>query len=285
MLSNGLRLATVPFVAPHWGLARDVSQGVVMSVPLSNSRLAGKVVLITGTASGMGRAAALRFALEGATVEGCDLNADGNSETAALVAAAGGVMHASASVDAADDAACGAWVAAAAERHGRIDVLYNNASACVFAMIDGMTREQWDFTLRNEMTIVFVATKAAWPHLCASGGLILNTASVAGHGGGPTGIGHSATKAAVLAMTNVMAAEGAPYGVRAISISPGVVQTPGASAQLELPGAMDALLGASLIKRIAQPEEIAAVAAFLASGEGSFITGTDVRVDGGLVNH
>jgi len=248
-------------------------------------RLAGKVALITGTASGMGRAAALRFAAEGAVVEGCDLNVAGNEETAAMVAAAGGVMHATAPVDLADDASCSVWIDAAVARHGRIDVLYNNASACVFALIDQMTREQWDFTIRNELTLVFVATKAAWPHLCASQGLVLNAASVAGHGGGPGGIGHSATKAAVLAMTHVMAAEGGPYGVRAVSISPGVVETPGSAEQLSMPGAMDGLLAASLVKRLAQPDEIAAVAAFLASDEASFITGTDVRVDGGLVNH
>ncbi|MDO8364374.1 MAG: SDR family oxidoreductase [Actinomycetota bacterium] len=248
-------------------------------------RLAGKVALITGTASGMGRAAAVRFAAEGAIVEGCDLDVAANCETASMVAAAGGVMHASGPVDVADDEACQRWVDSAVARHGRVDVLYNNASACVFAPIDVMTREQWDFTIRNEVTLVFVATKAAWPHLCASKGLILNTASVAGHGGGPGGIGHSATKAAVIAMTHVMAAEGAPHEVRAVSISPGVVETPGSAEQLAMPGAMDGLLAVSLVKRVAQPDEIAAVAAFLASGEAAFITGTDVRVDGGLVNH
>jgi meso-butanediol dehydrogenase / (S,S)-butanediol dehydrogenase / diacetyl reductase len=252
---------------------------------MTAQRLAGRVALITGTASGMGRSAAMRFAAEGAVVEGCDLNVRGNSETAAMVAAVGGVMHATAPVDVADYDSCAAWVAAAAARHGRIDVLYNNASACAFALIDQMSREQWDFTVRNELTLVFVATKAAWPYLCASGGLIVNTASVAGHGGGPGGIGHSATKAAVLAMTHVMAAEGAPYGVRAVSLSPGVVATPGSAEQLSLPGAMDGLLAASLVKRVAQPDEIAAVAAFLASDDASFITGTDIRVDGGLVNH
>jgi NAD(P)-dependent dehydrogenase (short-subunit alcohol dehydrogenase family) len=248
-------------------------------------RLEGKVAMITGTASGMGRAAAIRFAAEGALVEGSDLDVEGNAETAALVAASGGVMRATAPIDLAEEASCQLWVDAVVARRGRIDVLYNNASACVFALIDQMTREQWDFTIRNELTLVFVATKAAWPHLCASQGLILNTASVAGHGGGPGGIGHSATKAAVLAMTHVMAAEGAPHGVRALSISPGVVQTPGSADQLAQPGAMDGLLMASLVKRVAQPEEIAAVAAFLASSEASFMTGSDVLVDGGLINH
>jgi meso-butanediol dehydrogenase / (S,S)-butanediol dehydrogenase / diacetyl reductase len=218
-------------------------------------------------------------------LDGCDLDAAGNAETAALVAAAGGLMISTAPVDLADDESCQSWIDQAAARHGRIDVLYNNASIAVFATIDVMTREQWDLTLRNELTLIFVTTKAAWPHLCASRGVIINTASVAGHGGGPGGIGHCTTKAGVLAMTHVMAAEGAPHGVRAVSISPGVIETAGSAERLAMPGALDMLLATSLVKRLGQPGEVAAVAAFLASDEAAFITGTDVLVDGGLTNH
>jgi NAD(P)-dependent dehydrogenase (short-subunit alcohol dehydrogenase family) len=250
-----------------------------------SQRLQGKVALITGTASGMGRAAALRFAAEGALVEGCDLDAAGNTETMALVTAAGGQMYSSAPVDLAADDSCQAWIDQAVARHGGIDVLYNNASIAVFATIDQMTRDQWDLTLRNELTLIFVTTKAAWPHLCARGGVIINTASVAGHGGGPGGIGHCTTKAGVLAMTHVMAAEGAPHGVRAVSISPGVIETPGSAERLAMPGALDMLLASSLVKRLGQPAEVASIAAFLASDEAAFITGTDVLVDGGLTNH
>jgi len=248
-------------------------------------RLEGKVAMITGTASGMGRAGALRFAEEGATVIGCDLDAAGNFETVELVRAAGGSMEGSAPVDLGDFAQCQAFADHVAEKHGRIDILYNNASACVFATIDAMSVADWDFTIRNELTIVFLMTKAAWPHLCAGGGVIINTASVAGHGGGPGGIGHSTTKAGVLAMTHVMAAEGAPHGIRAVSISPGVIQTPGSAEQLAMPGALDALLTRSLIPRVAQPEEVARVAAFLASEDASYVTGADYLVDGGLTNH
>ncbi|WP_261575364.1 SDR family NAD(P)-dependent oxidoreductase [Frankia gtarii] len=252
--------------------------------------LDGKVVLITGTGSGMGRAGALRFAAAGATVVGCDLNAEGNAETEALVKAAGGQMLGTAPVDLADFAACESWVEAAVRAHGRIDVLWNNASACVFATIDTMTVEQWDFSIRNELSIVFLVTKAAWPHLTASAGtdakpVVINTASVAGHGGGPGGIAHSATKAAVLAMTHVIAAEGAPYGIRAVSISPGAMDTPGSAEQLAQPGAREALLGLSLVPRLGDPDEVARAAVFLASADAAFITGTDLLVDGGLTNH
>jgi meso-butanediol dehydrogenase / (S,S)-butanediol dehydrogenase / diacetyl reductase len=252
--------------------------------------LDGKVVLITGTASGMGRAGALQFAAAGATVAGCDLNAEGNAETEAMVKAAGGRMNAAAPVDLGDYAECQSWVDQAARALGCIDVLWNNASACVFATIDAMTPQQWDFSVRNELSIVFLVTKAAWPHLIANSGagsspVVINTASVAGHGGGPGGIAHSATKAAVLAMTHVMAAEGAPYGIRAVSISPGVIDTPGSAEQLAIPGARDALLSRSLVPRLGQPDEVARAAVFLASPDASFITGTDLLVDGGLTNH
>jgi meso-butanediol dehydrogenase/(S,S)-butanediol dehydrogenase/diacetyl reductase len=199
--------------------------------------LDGKIALITGTGSGMGRAGALRFAAEGATVVGCDLNANGNAETAALVEAAGGRMHHSAPVDLGDFVQCQQWIDAAASEHGRIDILWNNASACVFASITTMSVADWDFSIRNELSIVFLTTKAAWPHLATTGGVIINTASVAGHSGGPGGIAHSATKSAVLAMTHVMAAEGSPHGIRAVSISPGAIDTPGSAEQLALPGA------------------------------------------------
>ncbi|HVV12565.1 SDR family NAD(P)-dependent oxidoreductase [Amycolatopsis sp.] len=247
--------------------------------------LEGKVALISGTGSGMGRAGALRFAAEGATVVGCDLNVDGNAETIALVQAAGGKMHGLAPIDLGDFAQCKRWVEFAVETHGRIDILWNNASACVFATIEAMSIEDWDFSIRNELSLVFATTKAAWPHLCADGGVIINTASVAGHGGGPGGIAHSATKAAVLAMTHVMAAEGAPHGIRAVSISPGAIDTPGSAEQLAQPGARDALLGQSLVPRLGLPEDIARAAVFLASDAAEFVTGTDLLVDGGLVNH
>ena len=252
--------------------------------------LDGKIVLITGTASGMGRAGALRFAQAGATVVGCDLDAVGNAETAAMVTEAGGRMDASAPVDLGDFDQCQQWIAGAAERHGQIDVLWNNASKCVFATIDSMSVSEWNFSIRNELDIVFLATKAAWPFLTAAADrpgtrLVINTASVAGHGGGAGSIAHSATKAAVLAMTHTIAAEGAPYRIRAVSISPGVMDTPGSAEQLAMPGALDALLSRSLIPRLGQPDEVAHAAVFLASDDASFITGTDLLVDGGLINH
>jgi NAD(P)-dependent dehydrogenase (short-subunit alcohol dehydrogenase family) len=247
-------------------------------------RLQDRVALITGTGKGMGRAAALRFSAEGARVIGCDLDAAANAATVADVRAAGGTMDGMAPVDLGDPDQARKWVADAVAIHGRIDILYNNASACRFVTIDKMTDDDWFFTVRNELDLVSHVTRAAWAHLCKNGGVIINTASVAGHGGGAGGFGHSTTKAGVLAMTKVMAAEGGRHGIRAVSISPGMIETPGSSQQLSLPGVRDGLLSHSLVPRIGQPEEIAGVAAFLASDEASFITGADYLVDGGLTN-
>jgi NAD(P)-dependent dehydrogenase (short-subunit alcohol dehydrogenase family) len=247
-------------------------------------RLENRVALITGTGKGMGRAAALRFAAEGAWIIGCDLDAEANAATIADVRAAQGTMDGMAPVDLGDPEQARKWVADALAIHGRINILYNNASACRFVTIDKMTDEDWYFTVRNELDLVAHVTRAAWPHLCKSGGVIINTASVAGHGGGPGGLGHSATKAGVMAMTKVMAAEGGPHGIRAVSISPGMIETPGSTPQLSLPGVREALMSRSLVPRIGKPEEIAGVAAFLASDEASFITGADYLVDGGLTN-
>lgn len=247
-------------------------------------RLENRVALITGIGKGMGRAAALRFTAEGARVIGCDLDAEAMNKTIAETRAQGGAIDGMSPVDLGDPEQARQWIADAVAIHGRMDILYNNASACRFVTIDKMTDDDWYFTIRNELDLVAHVTRAAWPHLCKSGGVILNTASVAGHGGGPGGLGHSATKAGVMAMTKVMAAEGAPFRIRAVSISPGMIETPGSALQLSMPGVREGLLAHSLVARIGTSEEIAGVAAFLASDEASFITGTDYLVDGGLTN-
>ncbi|CAN5151545.1 glucose 1-dehydrogenase [soil metagenome] len=247
--------------------------------------LEGKVVLISGTGGGIGRAGALRFSQAGAIVVGCDVDVANAAETQAQVAATGGTMLDVSPVDLGDFDECQRWVDRAVEEFGRIDVLWNNASSGVFATIEAMTPAEWDRSIRNELTLVFLATKAAWSHLGVGGGLIVNTASVAGYGGGVAGIAHSATKWGVRGMTHVMAAEGAPLGIRAISVSPGVIETPGSAKQLSQPGVTEGLMERSLIPRLGQPDDIAKFVALLASDDAGFATGADFRVDGGLVNH
>jgi meso-butanediol dehydrogenase/(S,S)-butanediol dehydrogenase/diacetyl reductase len=247
-------------------------------------RLEGKVALISGTGGGQGRAAALRFTAEGAIVVGCDISGEAQRETVTLVREAGGMMTGpEESADIATSAGANAWIAGAVADHGRIDILYNNASASKFAPVERMTDEDWHFTMRNEIDIVFFPTRAAWPHLTRPGGVIINVGSTAGWAGSPGAgtLAHNATKGAVIAMTRQLAIEGAPHGIRAMSLSPGFVRTPGTAPFLEQPEIRAKLLARIPLGRPGEPEEIVAAALFMASDEASFLTGADLVVDGG----
>jgi meso-butanediol dehydrogenase / (S,S)-butanediol dehydrogenase / diacetyl reductase len=243
----------------------------------------GKTVLITGTGGGQGRAAAMRFALAGAQVVGCDVKEEGNRETAALVREAGGSITTMQPIDLGDPDSARRWIDEAAALHGRIDVLYNNASAARFLPIEAFTVEAWQFTVRNELDLVFYATRYAWPHLQKRGGVIINVASVAGMSGAAVGgTAHAATKGAVIAMTRQLAVEGAPHGIRVNCISPGVIESPGTAPLLADPGFRDLMLANNLIKRIGQPQDVVAVALFLAGEDATYITGANFVVDGGF---
>lgn len=250
-----------------------------------SGRLAGRVALITGTAGGQGRAAALLFAAEGATVVGTDVNAVGAAETVELVRAAGGVMDSTHPLDLTDEDGVRAWVDAAAARHGGIDVLYNNAGATRFAPVAETSYEDWSFALRNELDVVFLATKHAWPHLVArGGGSVLLVGSTAGITGSLTNtrIAHTATKGGVVAMTKQLAAEGAAHGIRANCISPGMIRTPATEGDLLAPDhPMRTIARAIPLGRIGAPEEVGQCALFLASDEASYVTGANLVVDGG----
>jgi NAD(P)-dependent dehydrogenase (short-subunit alcohol dehydrogenase family) len=184
-------------------------------------RLDDKVVLITGTGRGQGRAAAQLFCTEGARVVGCDLDAPANAETVSTITASGGHIVGMAPVDLGDSAQARQWVHDAAAVHGRIDVLFNNAAAPRFAAIDDLTDDDWHSTIRNELDLIFYVTQAAWQYVSASSGTIVNTASVQAHIGIPPngGLAHAAAKGGVVAMTRQLAAEGAPLGIRANSIA------------------------------------------------------------------
>jgi meso-butanediol dehydrogenase/(S,S)-butanediol dehydrogenase/diacetyl reductase len=249
-------------------------------------RLDGKVAVITGTGGGQGRAAALLFSAEGATVVGCDLKADGAEQTAAMVRAAGGTMTSTHPLDLGDPAAVRGWIGEAATVHGGIDILYNNASAQRFTPVDAMTDEEWHFTVRNELDLVFYACRTAWPHLAARGtSAIINTASVQGINalaGASGGFAHAATKHGLIGMTRELAAEGGPVGIRVNAISPGFILTPVTEWLTSVPGAIDGFLDHQIIKRPGQAEDIAQAALFLASDAAAFITGENLVVDGGL---
>ena len=130
-------------------------------------RLDGKVALISGTARGMGRAAAVEFAAQGAAVFGCDLDEKASAETVDLVTAAGGRMAAIAPVDLSTAGGARAWVEAAAAEFGGVDILYNNASALRNGPLMELTDDDWHFTVRNELDIVWFSVRAAWPSWCS----------------------------------------------------------------------------------------------------------------------
>lgn len=245
-------------------------------------RFDGKNVLITGTGGGMGRHAAIAFAREGAVVFGCDLKEEGNLETQARIAGEGGVMHASQPVDLGDPDAAFTWVEGAVAKGGGIDILFNNASACRFAPFEDFAVEDWRWSMRNELDLVFYTTRAAWPHMMKTGGVVINTASVAGMtGSGPGGAAHAATKGAIIALTKQLAAEGGPHHIRVNAISPGVIETPGTAELLDNPLAQQALLERNLIKHIGTPENITPVVLMLASDDSAYMTGANIVIDGG----
>lgn len=253
---------------------------------MTGARLDGKVALISGTARGMGRAAALEFAARGATVVGCDMDAVGAEETVTLVREAGGRMTSVAPIDLTGEPAACEWVDHAVDTHGGIDILYNNASVARVGPFDELTLEEWRFALTYELDIVFISTKSAWPHLVArGGGVIINVASAAAK----LGAGfvhqhaHGAAKGGVLAFTKHLVVSGAPHRIRAVSISPANILTPATRTLVSDPnGPAGGLLSRIPSGRFGEPEDVARLAAFLASDAASYINGADIAIDGGL---
>ena len=244
-------------------------------------RLQDKVALITGTAGGQGRATALRFSSEGALVVGCDVNPAGNEETVRMVEESGGQMTGMAPVDLGDPDQASAWVDEAAAVHGRVDILFNNAGIGRHGPIEDLTIDDWRFTMRNEVDLVFFVTKFAWPHLRRSRGVVISTGSVAGHVGLQHLVPHCTGKGAVVAMTRAFAAEGAADGIRAMSISPGPIDSPVSARIMQDDEHARAWAGTTALNRVGKVDEVAALVAFLASDEAAYMTGCDVAIDGG----
>jgi NAD(P)-dependent dehydrogenase (short-subunit alcohol dehydrogenase family) len=270
-------------------------------------RLDGKIAIITGSAGGQGRAAALLFAREGAKIVGCDVGegyyraeevtgvseqyrkwtAKSGDETVELVRAAGGEMITMEPCDLTTQADAEALVKLAVDTYGRVDILYNNAAKGEFAWFDEMSHEQFWKCMRQELDTVFLPTKAVWPVMVAQGsGSIINTSSMSAtkvYEALPC-VGHMTVKAAVQGFTRHVAFEGAKHGIRVNSVAPGLIASPSTGPYLDDDTWRDAFLRESMIQRVGTPEDIAYAALFLASDESSFVTAAIYPVDGGATS-
>lgn len=250
-----------------------------------SGRLADKVAVVSGFSSGIGRETALVFAREGASVFGADIDVDGARETVEIAAREGFKIEDFTPVDMFVAEKVRSFMNEVGSKHGSIDVLVNAAAFAAFAPLEDTTLEAFRSTMVGEIESVFYATQAAWPHLKARGGSVINFASVNAHQAveGVDGIAHTAGKGGVLAMTRQIAFEGARYGIRANSISPGFIVTGATRPFIDAdPKNAELMKGQAIIGRLGRPLDIANGCLFLASDESSFVTAADLRIDGGM---
>ncbi|MHB1517336.1 MAG: glucose 1-dehydrogenase [Acidimicrobiales bacterium] len=248
-------------------------------------RLDGKIAVVTGASSGIGRVSAMRFAAEGARVVVADLSMEGATTTSAAITAAGGSAIA-VQADVSAEAQVAAMVATAGDTYGGLDILFNNAG--IFPDDDGgvldTPPETWQRVMDVNLKGVWLGCRAAIPvMLDRGGGSIVNVASfVALMGAATAQIAYTASKGGVLAMTRELAVEYARKGIRANSICPGPIETPLLAELLADPARRERRLVHVPLGRFGRPEEIADAALFLASDESSFVTGSSLVVDGGI---
>jgi NAD(P)-dependent dehydrogenase (short-subunit alcohol dehydrogenase family) len=249
-------------------------------------RLAGKVAIVTGSGSGIGRGCALMFAREGAQVVGCDINPEAAQETVELARVEGLALESVHPCDLTAPADVQRLIDFTVQTRGGLDILVNAGAFGAFAWIEEMDYQRdWKRTLAGELDVVFLACRAAWPHLKArGGGSIINFASANAHiAFKPSpALAHCAGKGGVLAMTRQLAMEGGPHGIRANTISPALIETSATRIPLEtIPGFRDEVLAKSMIKRLGKSEDIGWCAIYLASDEAGWVTGADFPIDGG----
>ena len=251
----------------------------------TSDRLEGKVALVTGIGNGIGRACALMFARHGAQVYGSDLLHDMAMATSQAAEAASSPLAGTHSGDLTDEEQVRTWVSASHDLAGRIDILVNAAAHAKMRWIEELTLEDFRYTLKSEIEIVFLACREVWPAMKSSGGgSIVNFSSANSHMAlqGSPALAHCAGKGGVLAMTHQLAMEGAPHGIRANSIAPGLVASAQTSALIDQPEVLKFLARRHMIPRIGQPDDIAWCALYLASDEASWVTAQEFRIDGGV---
>jgi dihydroanticapsin dehydrogenase len=250
-------------------------------------RLEGRAAIVTGAASGIGRATAIRFAEEGARVVCVDLSGDQVEQTAAEIRDAGGAAEAVAA-DVSDRSAVDAYTARCAELYGSVDVIVNNAGVNLPGLLHEYPDDKIDLTLNVNVKGPIYGCRAAIPYMLEQegGGSIVNVSSVNGIVSEPFLAVYSASKGAVVMLTKGVALDYAKQGIRCNAICPGWVDTPINYAHADMLGGLqhvyDTIDSFQPIGRPGTPREIANVALFLGSDESSFMTGSIVSADGGM---
>ncbi len=245
-------------------------------------RLRGKVAIVTGAGSGIGRACALRFAAEGARVVVSDVRGDAAEAVAKEIAAVGGTAVALAA-DVSRREQVDALVRGALERFGRLDVMVNNAAAPLPGSVAETTDEAWRTVQSVTLDGTFFGTRAALVAMAKQGsGSIINVSSGAALGGEPGLAAYAAAKAAVVSLTKTAAVENGPLGIRVNAILPGPIETPPLLAFVEATGGREVWARQIPARRLGRPDEMAAVALFLASDESSYVSGAAIVADGGI---
>ena len=252
-------------------------------------KLDGKVAIITGAGSGIGRASALLFAEEGAKVVVADLNEDAGRETADLVAAAGGAAL-FVSTDIRQAAQVESMLRVAVTAYGKVDILYNNAAIEIRGSATQLSEDQWDATLDTNVKGCWLCCKYAIPEMQnVGGGVIINSASTLSYRVADERAAYVASKGAILQLTRSLAMDYSKDNIRANCLVIGPIDTPLLTRSMEesgdAQGVMDWLLDASLLGRLGDPVEVAKVALFLCTPEASFMVGGPIVVDGGMLVH
>jgi len=248
-------------------------------------KLESRVALVTGAASGISRAVAIRFAQEGAVVMAADFDTEGGKETVQQIRRSGGRAE-FAQLDVSSPDQVSRVVQSVIDSLGDLNILFNGAGILAYGTVVETTDAMWSRLMAVNLTGTFLCCRAAVPHMIARGrGSIINVASTTGaHDAGPRAVAYVASKGGIAMLTRAMAIDHARQGIRVNAICPGPTDTP-MLRNAKTPAELEAFADSFPMGRLGRPEELAAAAVFLASDDASFVTGSLMFVDGGQTAH